>query len=376
MKNNLQIIFFIFVFCSQVLAENIFIESKNISIDKKSRTSIFKDEVKITTKDKKVIKSDYAEYNKETGDIILKENILTKDKFNNLIKTNYAEFNEFSNIFKSKGFTEIITGKNYNLIGSDIIFNNEKKIINSSKETKIIDPENNEILLQNFEYLIDKNIFKSVGKISITDNKSNKYNFSQIYIDTKKKEILGTDSKFFFNDKQFKVHPDNKPRIFSNTVNFKKDKNIFNKSIFSQCAFRKDDSCPPWSIQASQILHDNKKKTIYYDNAVIKIYDIPLFYLPKLSHPDPTVKRRSGFLVQVFYSKNLGSAITVPYFVDLGEDKDFTFTNKLFFSEHPLLLGEYRQAFKNSNLILDFGYSEGYKKANTKKSLGSKNHFF
>ena len=66
----------------------------------------------------------------------------------------------------------------------------------------------------------------------------------------------------------------------------------------------------------------------------------------------------------------------MPYFVDLGEDKDFTFTNKLFFSEHPLLLGEYRQAFKNSNLILDFGYSEGYKKANTKKSLGSKITFF
>ena len=212
MKNNLQIIFFIFVFCSQVLAENIFIESKNISIDKKSRTSIFKDEVKITTKDKKVIKSDYAEYNKETGDIILKENILTKDKFNNLIKTNYAEFNEFSNIFKSKGFTEIITGKNYNLIGSDIIFNNEKKIINSSKETKIIDPENNEILLQNFEYLIDKNIFKSVEKISITDNKSNKYNFLK-YILIQRKRNTCTDSKFF-NDKQFKVHPDNKPRYF------------------------------------------------------------------------------------------------------------------------------------------------------------------
>ena len=58
----------------------------------------------------------------------------------------------------------------------------------------------------------------------------------------------------------------------------------------------KNDKCPPWSVQASNMRHDNKKKTIYYDNALIKVYDIPIFYFPKLSHPDPSVDRRSGFL--------------------------------------------------------------------------------
>ena len=37
-----------------------------------------------------------------------------------------------------------------------------------------------------------------------------------------------------------------------------------------------------------KMLHNNKNKTIYYDNAVIKIYNIPIFYTPKLSHPDPS----------------------------------------------------------------------------------------
>ena len=31
-----------------------------------------------------------------------------------------------------------------------------------------------------------------------------------------------------------------------------------------------------------------------------KIYDVPILYFPKLSHPDPTVKRRSGFLTPYF----------------------------------------------------------------------------
>ena len=52
---------------------------------------------------------------------------------------------------------------------------------------------------------------------------------------------------------------------------------------------RENDKCPPWSLQASEMSHDKIKKTIYYDNAIIKVYDIPIFYFPKLSHPDPTV---------------------------------------------------------------------------------------
>ena len=50
-----------------------------------------------------------------------------------------------------------------------------------------------------------------------------------------------------------------------------------------------------------------------------------LFLFSKLSHPDPSVKRRSGFLPPSFSdTKNLGSSIFVPYFFALGDDKNFT----------------------------------------------------
>ena len=95
--------------------------------------------------------------------------------------------------------------------------------------------------------------------------------------------------------------------------------------------------------------HDSLKKTIYYDNAVIKVYDFPIFYFPKLAHPDPTVDRRSGFLPPTLSdSKNLGSGISIPYFLAINNDKNFTLTSKLYHSENPLFLGEYHQAFKNS----------------------------
>ena len=123
--------------------------------------------------------------------------------------------------------------------------------------------------------------------------------------------------------------------------------------------------------------HDKKKKTIYYDNAIVKVYDIPIFYIPKLSHPDPTVDRRSGFLPPSFSdSKNLGTGFEIPYYWAINKDKDFTLKNKLFATENPLFSGEYRQVFESSNLIFDFGYTKGYKQTSDTKKSGDKSHYF
>ena len=46
-------------------AENLVIEAKNISLDKNKETSIFEREVIVKTENNKIIKSDYAEYNKK-----------------------------------------------------------------------------------------------------------------------------------------------------------------------------------------------------------------------------------------------------------------------------------------------------------------------
>ena len=181
------------------------------------------------------------------------------------------------------------------------------------------------------------------------------------------------------NDK-FKINSKNNPRILANTFIGKEEVRIFDKSIFTLCGYREnkgEDKCPPWTIQATKMLHDNKKKTIYYDNALIKVYNIPIFYLPRFAHPDPSVKRRSGFLPPTLTdTKNLGAGLSLPYYLALKKDKDFTFTNKLYVDENPLFMGEYRQAFKNSNLIIDMGYTEGYKNTSKKKVSGDKSHLF
>ena len=376
MKNKIITIFFSIFFFKNAFAENISIEAKNISFDKDNNITIFENEVVVKTQNS-IIKSDFAKHVKKDGLLILQKNVVILDKKNNKLLTEYAEYYEKDKIFKTKGETTIKTINNYILTGKNFFVDDTNKIISSNQKSYLEDQDKNKIYFENFQYLSEKNLFKSIGLIEIIDAKKNKYKFSQIYIDTKKKEVLGTDSKTFLNDENFKINKKNDPRIFSNTTKITKAKSSFSKSIFTLCQYRENDSCPPWAIKSKKMIHDNLKKTIYYENAVVKVYNLPIFYFPRLSHPDPTVDRRSGFLPPTLSdSKNLGSGVSIPYFFDFGKDKNFTFTNRMYYTEHPLFLGEYHQAFKNSNLLTDFGYTEGYKKTNTTKKGGDKSHFF
>ena len=81
-------------------AENVLIQAKNITIDKKKQITIFENEVNIKTYDNNTIQSNYAEYNKGTGQINLKGKITAIDNRNNIIESNFAEYNDNKKIFK------------------------------------------------------------------------------------------------------------------------------------------------------------------------------------------------------------------------------------------------------------------------------------
>ena len=270
MKNSFFFLLFFFFLSQPSMADNLNIQSSSITIDKKRQLTIFKEGVVATDGKKNTLKSSYAEYDKDLK------------------------------LLKSLGETTIITSEGFFLSGSNIIFDNKNNFLKSDESAIIRDLENNSIYLESFEYSTNNNFFRSTGKIKVTDEKNNVFNFSQIFIDEKKREIIGTDIKAFLNDESFKINEKNKPRVFANTVKLSNQKSDFTKSIFTLCSYRKNDKCPPWTLQASQMSHDKKKKTVYYDNAIVKVFNVPIFYFPKLAHPDPTVDRRSGFLLPSF----------------------------------------------------------------------------
>ena len=157
------------------------------------------------------------------------KNITATDKNENIISAEYAEYNEKTKILRTVGPTQIQTSQKYSIQGKNIIFDNDKRYIRSEENTILVDQENNVINLENFDYQTKNSIFKSIGLIKIKDKQNNTYEFSQIYIDTKKKEILGTDIKAYINDNSLKVNEKNKPRIFSNTIKSDSEKSLLKK---------------------------------------------------------------------------------------------------------------------------------------------------
>ncbi|MBS8259161.1 LPS-assembly protein LptD [Roseibium polysiphoniae] len=87
------------------------------------------------------------------------------------------------------------------------------------------------------------------------------------------------------------------------------------------------DKPPLWRIRAAKIIHDEKERTIYYEDASLEFFGTPIAYAPFFSMPDPTVKRKSGFLMPGgIVSDSLGYGVTVPYYWALSPNYDLTTT--------------------------------------------------
>jgi len=349
MKNNffiLNLLFFLFL-TTNIYASDLKISSSEVKLDKKA------------------------------SKIILSGNIKAVDENNNILKAEEAIYSKDKDLLNSIGSTTIMTSENYLFESENVVFDNKNKIIKSDFPTRIIDPDGNIILVNMFNYNSIKNILFSKGDVKLEDKNKNIYKFSQLYIDEKKKKIIGSDAKIFFNDNSLKDDVRNNPRIFANSVSIDEGIASVQKGVLTYCKFRENDKCPPWELRAKKIKHNSSKKTIYYDKAVLKVYDFPIFYFPKFSHPDPTVDRRSGFLIPTFTnSTNIGSGIDIPYFWNIAKDKDITFTPRIHSKNEPLYLAEYRQNFAKSSLIVDTGFTKGYKNSTDTKTPGSRTHFF
>ena len=122
--------------------------------------------------------------------------------------------------------------------------------------------------------------------------------------------------------------------------------------IVTSCKVCDDGSPPLWQIRARRVIHDQQEQQLYFDEATFQIGNVPVFYLPRLRLPDPTLDRASGFLMPSLYTTSeLGTGIKVPYFIKLGDSRDLTLAPYLSGNTKTLEL-RYRQALRNGDIAL------------------------
>ncbi len=248
---------------------------------------------------------------------------------------------------------------------NSISYNKRTNILESKSPSTIKDKNNNTLTGSYFLYNLNDGIIK-LKDANLKDINENNFNIGLAFIDTLSDKLVGKDIEINLNNKSF--NKNNDPRIKGTSILYDTKFSEITKGVFTTC--KKTDKCPPWQLSAEKIKHDREKQTINYKNAFLKIYDIPVMYFPKFFHPDPTVKRKSGFLIPTIKnSPNSNNFLSLPYFSVISQNKDMTITPRFYSSDKLLLQTEFRQQNEDGSYISDISILN-------EKNESSKTHFF
>ncbi len=334
---------------NKLCSQEIDIQAKEIEFLQEQNLTIAKNATAIIKEDGVIVNGDEIEYYKDRSFLLIKNGTISKTGKDFKIDSNIIEYEIDNSYLSLKENVRIKDNINNLIIKSDEInYNlNERKII-SQNPSEIIDEFDNIYKVKGFEYSINDKIIK-LDNLFALDKDKNSFLVDLSYLDLNKKELIAKDISMNF---KLIESSENEPRIKGLSLVSNKKNTIIKKGTFTFC--KKREKCPPWEMSADEIKHDKQKKTIYYKNASLKIYDKKVFYFPKFFHPDPTVKRQSGFLIPRFQDNSTtGLSLTLPYFLALAENRDVTLTPRFFNDDKFLIQSEFRQKNKNSNHIAD-----------------------
>jgi len=344
------------------------LEAKKVSYKNNNNLIIAEGKARAWDTNGKQINSKKIVYDKEKKIITTEGNSIYTDTEGNKLTADSFVYNLNLKIIetKKKGSTSIYTDSKGNKLFADQFFYNlDLKILDAKKNVRYIDVEGNIYRFTEFKYF--ENLEKGIGQ-----------NLRAKLIDAS--SLSGPNAEI-------------NNRTGVTTVNFS-NKNILERFLglfkedttnYTPCILEDEKECPDWSIKTARTIHDKKNKMVYHDNAVVRLKNIPIFYTPYFSHPDPSVKRKSGFLPpSLKKSVALGRSLETPYFVVLDENKDLTFVPIFYKDDNPLFLMEYRQQNEKSSFYIDSSYTTGHEDLNKKdqngrdmlRTGGSRSHFF
>jgi LPS-assembly protein len=125
---------------------------------------------------------------------------------------------------------------------------------------------------------------------------------------------------------------------------------VFERGTYTACEPCKEhpERPPLWQVRAARIIHNNSERTIYYEDATLEVLGLPVAYLPYFWTPDPTVKRKTGFLFPRWvYSNTLGIGASIPFFWAIAPNYDLTITPTILSRQGLLGQAEWRHRLEN-----------------------------
>jgi len=288
-------------------------------------------------------------------------------------KIDYSQNNE---ILNAVGNVKITHENGIEVKTKSVTYNKKVGIVKIDSQFELIDKNKRSIIGEQLLYNINEQLITAEKKIIFKDEKNNKFFLSKIIVDDNFVNILGYD--LVTDLEKNPVFKNSKPRLEAKKINIQDNISTLYDAKFTTCNEKNSiEGCPYWNLKADEIVHDRTEKSLSYKNAKLDLNEVPVLYSPYFSHPDPTVKRKSGLLAPSFSSLGqIGNTIKIPYFLAISENRDLTLSPIYYFDQHPLLLAEFREKFKSGDFSLEGGITQGYKNTSSTNTKGSRHHLF
>ncbi len=249
------------------------------------------------------------------------------------------------------------------IIANEVFINQEKEIIEAQGDVLIIGKK---IKSKSDSVIYNKNSgeIDANGNVSVLDEFGNHYFFENLKTNDDFTSLDATNIKMRLKDDS---------RIVGRKIIKDESLNIISDAEYTPCLKENYliENCPGWKLKAGKVFHNLDTKTIHYDHARIHIFNLPVFYLPYFAHPDPSVNKRTGFLMPTIKSDDqLGDTISLPFFYNISSNKDLTITPNFQGNENNFYELDYRHLNKFGHLNINSSINDN------DDNLGSRNHFF
>ena len=159
----------------------------------------------------------------------------------------------------------------------------------------------------------------------------------EVYLEGDRLRVDLETGRVVMEDAAF-THPDSHVRGEAERIEHEGGVTVTTRGPFTTC----DPGSSAWVVKASSVRLDHEAGVGTARNARLSIFNVPVLYTPWISFPLGS-DRKSGFLVPTYETAdNVGTSLTVPYYLNLAPNYDTTLRPRLTSRRGPVLGGEFR----------------------------------
>ena len=196
------------------------------------------------------------------------------------------------------------------------------------------------VLADSVSYHAKQDLLLATGNVMLLDSNGHVAFADYFKLTGTLKQVIAHKVRVFLSDSSLLI---SSYGLYDSTIN----RNILYDASYTTCLVCTRQDTPLWRLRTAEVTYDIEQQNIEYQGAWLEMWGIPIIYTPYLSHPGPSVKRRSGFLTPTLgRTRNRGITIRIPYFLALSSHSDLTLEALFSHNDTPVLTAEYRAALR------------------------------